>query len=87
MQIDWKKPDSKEKLYQELDKMVKGTGSDVINISHIISEEFCSMMDVEDDKEFNGWECDWWGKFDYDGITFSVLGGAWYGSIQITLEE
>lgn len=31
MQIDWKKPDSKKVLYQELDKMVKGTGSDEIN--------------------------------------------------------
>lgn len=66
---EWLASDRKEKL--------------TIKLEHIVSADFEEMFDVADEKEFNGWQCDWWGKMDYHGYTFKLFGEAWYGGVTI----
>lgn len=86
MKIDWKQQDAKQNLYKALDKMIEGDIEE-IHINNIVSSEFCSLMDVSDEKDFNGWVCDWWGDFTYKEVKFNVFGGAWYGTIEISLPD
>lgn len=85
--IDWKSDNAAQILFKELDEMAGGKNTNKININHIVSQEFCELLDVNDVTDFNGWQCDWWSEFDYHGVRFAVYGGAWYGTIEISLPE
>lgn len=56
-----------------------------IDIENIISSTFCNIFLIEAE-EFNGWQCDWWSKVYFEGYTFEVCGGAWYGTVNLLLE-
>jgi hypothetical protein len=47
---------------------------------------FCEITNCEPN-DFNGWQCDWWGNFEYKGHKFNVGGCAWYGTVNISLEK
>lgn len=41
----------------------------------------------QQDAKQNGWQCDWWGDFEYKGYKFSVMGSAWDGTVGVNLER
>lgn len=71
-------------LISNLEKMIAGE-IDGIKIENIPSAAFCEIVECEPN-DFNGWQCDWWGSFQYHNRTFNVSGCAWYGTINIGLE-
>ena len=75
----------KEKLKKELDKMIAGEKKN-LEIKNISSGKFCEVTGCEAN-DFNGWQCDWWGNFQYKGHKFGVGGCAWYGTIGVNLER
>ena len=44
-------------------------------------------MDVEDNIDFNGWQCDYWTTGTANGIKYDISGGAWYGDYCICVSE
>lgn len=90
MVIDYLKEEDFEKTVEnamkEAIKSLKETNEDqTINIKNIISSKFCDIFMIEAE-EFNGWQCDWWSKIRFEGYEFQVIGGAWYGTIELLLE-
>lgn len=57
------------------------------SISNIISSVFCEHYGIDDIDDFNGWQCDWWAKFEYKNVSIGVSGCAWYGTIGVGLSE
>ena len=80
------KKDFKKILHEGLLKIKNGEIEE-ISIQNIISNTFYNMFYMEEDTEFNGWECDWWNHFIYDNTRYLVYGCAWDGTISIALPE
>lgn len=74
----------KNVLFNNLDKIIRGE-IEKIRIKNISPQMFCEMTGCKPN-DFNGWQCDWWGGFEYKGRKFSVGGSAWCGFISIGLE-
>lgn len=71
-------------LHKALDKVITGEVKK-INVINIPSDKFCEITDC-DPIDFNGWQCDWWDKFEYKGTKFSVQGCAWYATVEIHID-
>lgn len=69
----------------ELSRMISGEIKSV-KIKNIPSSVFCEITDC-DPNDFNGWQCDWWGNFEYKGYKFNVGGCAWHGTVNVSLEK
>lgn len=74
----------KKKLEKELDKMIVGEKKS-LDVKNIPSDKFCDATGCEAN-DFNGWQCDWWGDFEYKGYKFDVSGSAWYGTVNVSLK-
>lgn len=71
----------KEVLERELDRMITDEDA-TVTIRNIPSLVFCEATGCKP-YDFNGWECDWWGDFEYKGYLFKVSGTAWDGRISV----
>ena len=88
MNIDYKeksKIEFSEELNSELEKMISGE-IESVEIKNIPYSVFCEITNCEPN-DFNGWQCDWWGNFEYKGHKFNVGGCAWYGTVNVSLEK
>lgn len=84
--IDWKEEKAKELLENVLKEMLEDNTLEV-RINNIVSQEFIDLYDVEEPTDFNGWQCDWWSYMYYEGTRINVMGGAFYGTIDLSIEE
>lgn len=77
MKIDYlyRHKEFKKVLEKELDRLIEGKINQ-IRIKNIPSDVFCGATGCETN-DFNGWQCDWWGHFQYKGYKFGVCGCAW----------
>lgn len=57
-----------------------------VTIRNIPSLVFCDATGCEP-YDYNGWQCDWWGNFEYRGYQFGAAGCAWYGTVAVELEK
>ena len=87
MKLNWKDKNAKEQLDKKLDEIVNTGSDESIDISNIVSSEFYELYDIDEVTDFNGWQCDWWSLMHYKGRIFEVCGGAWYGTIEISLSD
>ena len=62
----------------------KNNKSYTISISNIASNIICNCFDL-DPTEFNGWQCDWWDNFYYNGHEITVSGCAWYATAELNI--
>ena len=84
MLIDYKKISDDLLLKERLDELLNKE-TDSIKIVNISSAKFCEIFNCEAE-DFNGWQCDWWGTFDYKNTLIRVAGCAWYGTITLSIE-
>lgn len=75
----------KETIEKELDRVLTGEIKHV-KIKHIPSSVFCDATGCKP-YDYNGWQCDWWGNFEYRGYQFEAAGCAWYGTVVVELEK
>ena len=68
------------------DKMSDEEKINQIRIKNIPSDIFCEATGCKAN-DFNGWQCDWWGHFQYKGYKFGVCGCAWDGTVGVNLER
>lgn len=87
MKIDYIKQNEnfKKNLLLYFERMISGE-IDSVEIKNIPSSVFCEITNCEAN-DFNGWQCDWWGNFEYRGHKFNVGGCAWYGTVNVSLEK
>ena len=85
MEINWLDEHAERELYENLDNMVECEYG-MIRLKNIPSSEICSLLGIEV-TDRNGWQVDWWGKFQYKHCNFSVSGTAWYGTVDIEIES
>lgn len=57
-----------------------------LNLLQPVFESLGIQADLGDDWETNGWQCDWWWKFNHDGLPFVLSGGLFSHHIQIALD-
>lgn len=76
----------KSLIVRELDKLVKREIKS-IRIVGIVSSDFLNMFDLEEPDDFNGWQCDWWNHMYHNGQKIEILGGAFYGTIDLSIPE
>lgn len=86
MKIDYlyRHKEFKKVLEKELDRLIKGEINQ-IRIKNIPLDVFCEATGCETN-DFNGWQFDWWGDFEYKGYKFDVMGSAWYGTVNVSLK-
>lgn len=75
----------KEVLEKELNRMIADEDA-TVTIRNIPSLVFCDVTGCEP-YDYNGWQCDWWGNFEYRGYQFGAAGCAWYGTVAVELEK
>ena len=94
--LDFKKQEDRDILPSLLDEMIKFKDNKdytvVIEINNIISndfyEEYIKPSGVDDVYEdTNGWELDWLNHFIWNGVRVEVQGCAWYGTIELCLDD
>lgn len=87
MKIDYlyRHKEFKKVLEKEFDRLIEGKINQ-IRIKNIPSDIFCEATGCETN-DFNGWQCDWWGHFQYKGYKFGVCGCAWDGTVSVNLER
>lgn len=73
-------------LEDSLNQLVAGSISK-IHITNVISAIFCDNFGVEEVTDFNGWQCDWWSTMSHHNVKICVCGGAWYGTVDLFLED
>lgn len=60
---------------------------DCVNVKNITPKLFENYVgnyaEIDNDIDFNGWQCDYWYKCEYKNEIYSVFGGAWYGNATI----
>lgn len=85
MELDYRQC-TKEEIFSGLEKLTNNeiTG---ISIKNIISSEARDLLNIDDIEDFNGWQCDWWAKCEYNGVRLAVSGGAWYGTLAIDIDD
>ena len=76
-------------LREDLKKLLNGEinsidGHMIASTVESIAREF---MDVEDNIDFNGWQCDYWMTGTANGVKYDISGGAWYGDYCICVSE
>ena len=57
-----------------------------IRIVNVPSCEIEDMFNL-DITDFNGWQCDWWSHFYFEGTKVNVFGCAWYANATLTIGE
>ena len=80
-----------ERVCKELDTIIEEVkvedyDKNPIQITNISSAVFCDLFDIEPN-DFNGWQCDWWGDFTYNGNLIHVFGEAWYARVKLTVSD
>jgi hypothetical protein len=87
MKVDYIKQNEsfKTNLLLYFERMISGE-IESVEIENIPSSVFCEITDCEPN-DFNGWQCDWWGNFEYKDHKFNVGGCAWYGTVNVSLES
>lgn len=75
----------KEVLEKEVNRMIADEDA-TVTIRNIPSLVFCDATGCEP-YDYNGWQCDWWGNFEYRGYQFGAAGCAWYGTVAVELEK
>lgn len=87
MKIDYlyRHKEFKKVLEKELDRLIEEK-INKIEIKNIPSDIFCEATGCEAN-DFNGWQCDWLGHFQYKGYKFGVCGCAWDGTVGVNLER
>ena len=76
---------TKEAIEKELDRILAGE-IEYMEIKNIPSSVFCEVTGCEP-YDYNGWQCEWMGKFEYKGHQFKADGCAWYGTVAAMLER
>lgn len=86
MKIDYlyRHKEFKKALEKELDRLIEGKSTN--KNQNIPSDIFCEVTGCKAN-DFNGWQCDWWGHFQYKGYKFGVCGCAWDGTVGVNLER
>ena len=76
-----------EKVKETLKDFFKGSfdGVGVKNITPVVFQQCLESCDVDinEDTDYNGWECDYWYTCTHEGQVYTVNGGGWYGNATI----
>ena len=76
-------------LREDLKKLLNGeiTRIDGHMIACDVESIASEFMDIDDNIDFNGWQCDYWMTGTANGIKYDISGGAWYGNYCICVSE
>ena len=76
----------KKEIKKALDLLIKGE-TDNIHICNIVSSNFLELFDLDEPNDFNGWQCDWWSEMRYEGKTIAIFGCAFYGTVDLSIDD
>ena len=75
----------KEEIDTVLRKVIAGE-YEKMHITHIVSSDFLELYNIKDDiTDTNGWNCDWWHSFCFDGKKIKIFADAFYGNIVLSV--
>ena len=54
-------------------------------LTHIVSNDFLELYNLDEPNDINGWCCDWWDHMSYKNTRINIYGEAFYGNIQLSI--
>lgn len=54
-------------------------------LTHIVSNDFLELYNLDEPNDINGWCCDWCKSMRYKTTRINIYGEAFYGNIQLSI--